>query len=263
MNNLELATAKERYGKDGYVVFHEVLGKELMEEANSHIDWLMKKYPNVLPEDLGHSYMKDDPFWLRFMSDNVLLDIAEQFVGPDIALFASHYISKPPFVGRPVLWHQDAQWWPLEPREVITLWIAIDDAVVENGCLRVIPGSHMIELQEMQANTKVDSVLNVEIDPALVDESKTVNLVQKSGSVSVLHPNIIHGSEANRSPMRRCGISTQYISTRSKILVDDNKPWPSAFLLRGMEVPGLNQYQPRPKYVEGQSMPFRGSEAWV
>ena len=46
--------------------------------------------------------MKDDPFWVQLISDDRLLDIAEQFIGPNIALFTSHYISKPAFDGRPV-----------------------------------------------------------------------------------------------------------------------------------------------------------------
>src|SRR5690606_40334400 len=57
-----------------------------------------------------------DPFWVRLISDDRLVDIASLFVGPDVALFASHYISKPPFTGQPVLWHQDSAFWPLEPK---------------------------------------------------------------------------------------------------------------------------------------------------
>lgn len=261
MDKLQLASLKEQYERDGYAVFPDVLDQDLMQEAKQHIEWLIKKYPDVRPENMGHMYVKDDPFWLHFMSDDRLLDIAEQFIGPDIALFASHYISKRPYDGRPVLWHQDGSYWPLEPMEVASLWIAVDDSTPENGCLRVIPGTHKLELQEMKKNTKNDNLLNSEIDPAFVDESKAVDVILKSGSVSMHHPNIIHGSEPNLSPKRRCGISTQYIATGTKITVDD--VWPCAFLLRGKDEHRVNRYMPRPKYVEGECMPFRGSEHWV
>ena len=62
--------------------------------------------------------MTHDPFWVRLVGDQRLLDIAKLFIGPNIALFASHYIAKPPGEGQAVLWHQDAHYWPLEPMEV-------------------------------------------------------------------------------------------------------------------------------------------------
>jgi hypothetical protein len=49
----------------------------------------------------------DDPFWVRLVSDPRLLSIAARYIGEDIALFASHYIAKPPGDGQPVLFHQD------------------------------------------------------------------------------------------------------------------------------------------------------------
>src|SRR3954452_1836358 len=85
-------------------------------------------------------------FYGPLVADHRLLDIASQFVGPDIALFASAYLCKPPGDGQPVLWHQDGSYWPLDPMEVVSLWLAIDDSVPENGCMRVIPGSHKTSL---------------------------------------------------------------------------------------------------------------------
>ena len=68
----------------------------------------------------------------------------EPFLGPDIALWSSHFICKPPGHGRAAPWHEDSNYWRgmLEPQEVITVWLAIDESSRENGCMRVIPGSH-------------------------------------------------------------------------------------------------------------------------
>lgn len=263
--------AVEQFEREGYVFFRNVLDADLIQEVRDHVAWLQEKNPNLRPEQLGHSLMTDDPFWVRLVSDDRLLDIAEQFIGPDIALFASHYISKPPRDGQAVLWHQDGSYWPLEPMEVVTLWLAADDATRENGCMRVIPRTHHTELQEMKPRTDVANVLNSGIEESLVDESQAVDFILKAGDVSVHHPNIIHGSEANHSDTRRCGLTIRYIPATTRILLGD-KPdkfsvtpegrWPSAFLLRGEAVPGVNDYNPWPKYVEGRHMPFRGSENW-
>ncbi len=255
-----LAQAKEQYDRDGYAVFRNVLDADLIHESNNHIEWLLQKNPGVRPEQLHHTLVANDPFWVRLVSDDRLLDIAELFVGPNIALFASHYISKPPYDGQPVLWHQDGSYWPLEPMEVVTLWLAIDDSTPENGCMRVIPGTQTMQLQQVRKRTDVANVLGSEMDPALVDESKAVDVILKAGDVSVHHPNIIHGSNANRSPKRRAGLTIRYIPTSTRIVVEGQ--WPCAFLLRGKAVPGVNTYLPRPKYVAGKHMPFRGCEAW-
>src|SRR5579859_1383575 len=193
----------DQYERDGFALFHNVLDAGLIGEVNEHVAWLQAKHPDLRPENLGHWLMTDDPFWVRLVGDDRLLDIAEQFIGPDIALFASHYISKPPRDGQPVLWHQDGSYWPLEPMEVVTLWLAVDDSLPENGCMRVIPGTHRMELHEMKPDKSVVNVLSSRIDPALVDDSKAADCVLKAGGVSVHHPNLIHGSEANLSDRRR------------------------------------------------------------
>jgi ectoine hydroxylase-related dioxygenase (phytanoyl-CoA dioxygenase family) len=248
-----------RFQQDGYVIFRDVLDEELLNEASDHVEWLADRHPDVRPEQLGHVLLRDDPFWIRLVSDDRLVDIAQQFVGPDIALFASHYISKPPYSGRPVLWHQDSAFWPLEPMEVVTLWLAIDHSTPENGCVRLIPGSHTRPIEAMRLNTAVENVLGHEI-AVEVDESRAVDMVLRPGDVEVHHPNIVHGSNANTSPMRRCGLTIRYIPTSTRI-TDPEQPYPSAFHLRG--TPGANTYQPRPSYVKGKHFPFRDSAGWA
>jgi len=249
----------ESYERDGYVIFRNVLDAELLSEALQHLEWLLKNNPTVRPEDLQSPIVGADPFWLRLMSDDRLLDIAQMFIGPDIALFGGHYFCKPPFDGKAVLWHQDGSYWPLDPMDVVTLWLAVSDVDMENGCLRVIAGSHQLGLQEMQESTEVANVLNSQIDPAMVDESKVVNCELQAGEVEVHHPNIIHGSNANLSSRRRDGLAIRYISTRTRITTDYT--WP-AYLLRGDAVPGINEYMPRPIFDPEKHIAFRGCEEW-
>lgn len=247
--------ALEQYERDGYTIFRDVIDAELIAEAADHVAWLGRRHPEVRPEQLGHTFLRDDPFWVRLISDERLLDLAELFVGPDIAMFASHYISKPPFSGQPVLWHQDGAFWPLEPVKVVTLWLAVDHSTPENGCVRLVPGSHTRELAGIRATTEADNVLGAEM-AAEVDESQAVDMVLAPGDVEVHHPNIVHGSNANTSPRRRCGLTIRYIPTSTRI-TGDEQPYPSAFHLRG--APGVNVYQPRPVYDPARHFAFRGA----
>ena len=250
---------RERYEHNGYVIVRGVLDAELVAEVRSHVDWLMAHNPDLRPEKLQQDLVADDPFWLRLVSDDRLLDVAEQFIGPNIALFASHYIAKPPGDGHPVVFHQDGSYWPLEPMEVVTICLWADDADPENGCLRVIPGTHRMELHEMTRVPEVPSVLSTGIDKDLYDESKAVDFVVQTGDVTVHHPHIVHGSNSNRSDRWRRGLNIRYIPTTTRIT---RTPWFCPFLLRGEAVPGVNDYLPFPEYVEDRHMPFRGCEAW-
>jgi phytanoyl-CoA hydroxylase len=255
LSNQEL----EQYRSEGYAIFRNVVDLNLIAEASDHVAWLLQKNPGLRPEQLHNSLMTDDPFWVRLVGDDRLLDVAEQFIGPNIALFASHYISKPPFDGKPVLWHQDGAFWPLDPMDVVTLWLAVDESTPENGCMRVIPGTQELELQEMD-EAPSDAVLDKVVPSQFVDESKAVDFILEPGDVSVHNPNIVHGSKANTSSKRRCGLTIRYIPTTTRIVTDVQ--WPSAFLLRGEPVPGVNSYLPRPKYVAGKHMAFAGCDYW-
>ncbi len=249
------------FEREGFAVFRNALDAELIAEASRHVDWLLEQNPHLRPEQLGTDLLRDDPFWLRLVSDPRLLDIAQLFIGPDIALFASHYISKPPGDGQPVLWHQDGSYWPLQPMEVVSLWLAVDDSTPANGCTRVVPRTQDLDLNEMKQRTDVANVLGSGMDENLVDESAAVDVVLKAGDVSVHHPNVVHGSNSNLSPTRRCGLTIRYIPTSTRIVSDG--AWSSAFLLRGDAVAGVNEYLTLPKFRATRHMPFRGSEVWA
>jgi ectoine hydroxylase-related dioxygenase (phytanoyl-CoA dioxygenase family) len=242
------------------VIVRGAIDGDLAREAQDHVRWLLARNPGVRPEQLHAELARNDPFWIRLVSDERLVDIAEQFIGPNVALFATHYICKPPRDGQAVLWHQDGIYWPLEPMEVVTLWLAVSDSRPENGCMRVIPGTHRTALTAVEERTDVANVLGSGLKKEMVDESNARDIVLHAGDVSLHHPNLIHGSEANTSDLWRMGLTIRYIPTSTRILKADVG---APFLLRGEGVPGINQYLPRPKYVPGEHMPFRGCASWA
>ncbi len=247
------------YQKSGFVIVKKVIDPDLVEEGQRHVAWLLKKNPGTRPEQLHHTLVADDPFWVRFISDHRLLDIAEQFIGPDIALFASHYICKPPKDGQAVLWHQDGSYWPLEPMEVVTLWVALDRTTPDNGCMRVIPGTQALNLQKVTVRDDVPNVLESGLDESTVQAERAVDIILEPGDVSIHHPNIIHGSEANTSDRWRRGLTIRYIPTHTRVTQAD---WPCVMLLRGKPRAGINRYVPFPDFVSSRHMPFRGCEHW-
>lgn len=256
-----------QYQEQGYTIVRDVLDAELIAEAREHVTWLMAKHPDLRPENLHDQLMTRDAFWVRLISDDRLLDVAEQFIGPDIALFASHHIAKPPFTGQKVLWHQDGTGWPLEPVEVITFWLALDDSTPENGCLRVLPGTQrrrLLGVDEIERHNDGENVLGWGMNPADIDETQAVDLILKPGDISIHDPKIVHGSNANTSPNWRRGLTIRYIPTTTRILTAGDEPFKSAFFLRGEPRPEINRYNPWPRYTGDPrySMPFDDAEAW-
>ena len=244
------------YHQDGYAIVRKVIDDDLIDEANHHVEWLIEKHPDLRPENLGYWLVPDDPFWIRLVSDDRLLDIAEELIGPNIALFAADYIAKPPRDGRKIAWHQDGSYWPLDPMEVVTLWVAFTTSNPGNGCVRIIPGTQHMNLLDRNPNEEETTVLLTGMDQSIVDDANAVEIVLAPGDVSIHHPNIIHGSRANKSSRWRRGGTYQYIPATTRILHDD---WP-CFLFRGQAEPGINTYRELPKYRKGVHFPFRGCE---
>lgn len=238
----------EQYDRDGYTIVRDVLDDTLVAQARDHIEWLKRKYADVKYEDLGTGSVEMDPFWLHLVSDDRLLDIVEQFIGPNIALFATHYIAKPPRTGRAVSWHQDGSFWPLDPMHVITCWLSLDEVTPENGCMRVLPGTHntrLISKDEMKTISTKEFVFASTIDPATIDEADAVDIILQPGDVSIHNPSIIHGSNPNVSDRWRRGLTIRYIPTTTRVTDPDHHP---PYLLRGEAVSGINDYLPVPEY---------------
>lgn len=250
------------YEQKGYTIFRNVLDADLIKESVEHIDWLLKRNPDLRPEQLDNYLMTHDAFWVRLVSDERLLKIAEIFLGQNLALFASHYISKRPGDGQKVLWHQDGSYWPLEPMEVATLWLAVDDSDQENGCMRVIPGTQNQRLLSLEDMEKIPdgNVLGSGIAPDQVAEDEAVDIVLKAGDISMHDPKVIHGSNANNSDRWRRALTIRYMPASTRIITDTQ--WPSAFMLSGAAQSGVNSYLPWPKYAGGDQMSFAGHQAW-
>ena len=160
--------------------------------------------PHLLDE--GVQGLKGGREWLEFACDPELLDLAEAVLGPDIILWGTTVFGKPAGSGKATPWHQDAAYWPIRPLATCTIWVALDDSGPDNGCLRVIPGSHRSrDHLKHHTDNRGDYTLNKELDPVEFEESEARDIVLKAGQVSLHDAYLVHGSKPNRSGRRRAG----------------------------------------------------------
>ncbi len=255
-------TLRQEYDKNGYCIARKAIDTDLAAEMVDHVHWLVKKYPDIRPERLQHGLMAHDPFMHRLVCDTRLVDIAAQFIGPDVAMFAAHYIAKKPSIGQAVQWHQDGSYWPLEPMEVTTLWVAGTDSTSANGCMRVVPGTQNNRLLKQSEMVSLDTdkyVLGAGIRPDTIDASDAVDIELNAGDISIHNPSIIHGSNANTTQTWRVGLTLRYIPTTTKVTTVDHPN----ILCRGAIVPEIgNSYADRPRYVAEEHMSFAGCNTW-
>lgn len=209
----------ERFREEGYVVVEEpVFAEARFQALKDHFERKLtewEKLGDASPEHMDTPHFGDPALFEWLFADEVL-DLVEPLVGPDIALWSSHFICKPAAIGKRVPWHEDSAYWGsvLDPMDVVTVWLAIDPSTPANGCMRVIPGTHLGGDSEYEAaRDRGRSVFATEIKEGRLDESKAVDLVLEPNQCSIHHAKLIHGSSANTGTMRRCGYTMRYMPT--------------------------------------------------
>eukprot|EP01084_Bolivina_argentea_P207625 354210_1 len=256
VKSMQYAQQIAEYNDIGYTKIPNVLNNDEIKCVQEHVEYLLKTYPDTHPELLEHWFVRDDPFWLSLVSHEKLLNIVEAFLGTsDIALFASHYVCKLGLEGKPIHWHQDGSYWPLEPMEVITLWLAVDDSNISNGCLQIVPYSHKKDLTvtNLSAHDFKDNVMESDdkIELTKDEEASITNVELTAGSVSIHHPMSVHGSDANISRKRRAGLTLRYIPTTTQVIEDtediDGIKSGSVYMLRGKKH-AENKYRTVPEF---------------
>jgi len=247
---MDLKTIADRFERDGYAAPLDILRPQEVARCRAQYDQLeVERKAKGITARPTQQHMVYKPFWDLATHPRVL-EIMRAAIGEDLVLIATGFFAKAAGESEKyVAWHQDTTYWGLEPPFAATLWIAIDDSDVENGCLRVIPGSHRSLLPHGKS-ARTGNILgnNQEIDPGFIDESKAVDLELKAGQASLHHGLTIHGSNPNRSGRRRCGMTVRF--TRP-----DVKPVPGIFvdkpiLLCGEDRFGHFQYFPRPVFEQ-------------
>lgn len=193
----------------------------------------------VRGDELHVPHFKDERL-LEFLLSDEVLDLVMPLIGPDIALFSSHFIAKEPYTGRPTPWHEDSAYWNGRfdrYDQIVTIWLAIDPTDVANGCMRVIPGTHRHGFSEYEPVDAADHTFAEAIRPGSFDESSAVYFELSPNECSLHDGRIIHGADANVSPRRRAGYTMRYISQTMKFIPEGN-PGHVIWHARGRNVAG-------------------------
>jgi hypothetical protein len=195
-------------------VVRELLGSEKEENSSGVRVWLADN----LPDDLN-----------RMMGDEKIVPLLKELIGPDIEFLSVKAVFKDKDVSFDTPWHQDWFYWG--GAEKISVWIAMDDSSPENGCLRVIPGSHLMEFSNQQPKG-IDSFGN-RSDVKELEGLPMVDAIMNRGDVLFFSDKTVHSSHPNTIREDRWAFISTY---RNGAISDESRVWDSPLVVAGKSV---------------------------
>ncbi len=242
---------REQFERDGYLFPIKALDeREARDYLRNYMDYVTRNKARLeaLPGKEKYRVLSETHFVLPWACELVMngriLDTVESLLGPNLLAWGTTWFSKMPGEKTYVSWHQDGTYWNLRTPGVVTAWVALSPCSAANGCMRVIPGTHMTPLMPQRETYAPDNALSRGQEIAVeVDEAQAVDLTLQPGEMSLHHIWIIHGSNANNSNIPRIGIAIRYTTPET---VQEGPQKPLAMLVRGEDQCGNFELIPPP-----------------
>ena len=248
----------EQFHELGFVKSLPLLDENGIKTLQADFMKMVESTPKEVDIYRVNNWHKANRWFYELTRTPAILDYVEDLLGPDFFHWGGSFFIKFPHDETVVPWHQDAKYWPLEPRTTVTVWLAVFDSDTDNGCMRVIPGSHRWgdlhhndlaeaknwEKQDTHQNSsaaeKSNYVLWQKVDSKAFDEETAVDLTMQAGELSLHDDDLIHGSPGNKSDRLRAGITLRYSPTNVKC---DLSVWPN---FEAYPSRGVDQFQHNP-----------------
>lgn len=200
-----------RFNRDGYLKPFRIFSDAEVADLRAYFDRLLQKYTAEGKDSysISSAHLRHGRVW-DVLTNPRIVAIVTDLLGPSVVAWGSHFFCKMPGDGKTVSWHQDASYWPLTPSKAVTVWLAVDNADRGNAAMKYIPGTHVLgHLTYKLTETDASNVLNQTV-PEVEKYGDPVYVELKAGEASVHSDLLLHGSDANESARRRCGLTLRY-----------------------------------------------------
>jgi non-heme Fe2+,alpha-ketoglutarate-dependent halogenase len=201
----------ERFNREGYLLPLRIFTDAEIAALRTYFDGLLAKYMSEGKDSysISSAHLRHGRVW-DVLTNPRVVSIVSDLIGPSVVAWGSHFFCKMPRDGKTVSWHQDASYWPLTPSKAVTVWLAIDDADRGNACMKYIPGTQVLgHLTYKLSENDPSNVLNQTV-PEVEKYGDPVYVELKAGEASLHSDLLLHGSDANTSDRRRCGLTLRY-----------------------------------------------------
>ena len=218
-----------RYQAEGWVVPQWRLPDARVALMRDALDELLRRNPGVRPEKLVSAHVEQAAgaadngegvrgvaAFLDLAREPEIVELVSDLIGEDVILWGAHVFCKPAAEGYETPWHQEGHYWPIRPLATCTAWVALEPSTRANGCLRVIPGSHLGQhLHPHLHEDRTDLTLQQRMADGSFDEQQAVDIELQPGQMSLHDVYMIHGAAANHSAQRRTGVALRYMPASS------------------------------------------------
>lgn len=200
-----------RFNRDGYLMPFRFFSEAEANDLRSYFDRLLARYAAEGKDSysISSAHLRHGRVW-DVLTNPKIVAVVRDLLGPSVVAWGSHFFCKMPGDGKSVAWHQDSSYWPLTPAKAVTVWLAIDDADRGNACMKYIPRTHTLgHLTYQLKENDPSNVLN-QVVPNVEQYGEPVYVELKAGEAALHSDSLLHGSEANASTRRRCGLTLRY-----------------------------------------------------
>lgn len=202
-----------RYRRDGFLfpldVFTEVEAAGWADEARN---LAVNGLPDHGPPWHQKSYLLL-PSLDALIRDRRLTDTVAAVLGDNLLVLSADLFVKPAGSTRRITWHQDVNFWQLEPLEVLTAWVAFTPSTADNGCVRYVAGGHHDRVDHVEKPDPENMLSRGQEVAAAVDEADAIDVELRPGQVSLHHALTPHASGSNRTDGPRIGFAIRYAQT--------------------------------------------------
>lgn len=214
----------EQFNREGYIKGIRVYSDAEITGIREYFDRLLAKVVAAGGDSysISSAHLRYGRVW-DIVTNAKIVACVKDLLGENAVGWGSHFFCKMPKDGKSVAWHQDSSYWPLTPSKAVTVWLAVDDADVENACMRFVSGSHHFGAMTFRPSDPAEhNVLNQTIEN-VEQYGHFVDDCLKAGEISLHSDLLLHGSEANMSDRRRCGLTLRYAPVDVHAYMDWNQ----------------------------------------
>lgn len=231
--------AGELYERDGFLIVPDLFRPDELTRFKAEIGRILdevrqeaaragKDPKQVLSSGVYVGLAVRSPMFRDLARDPRLLDVLEKILGPNIAFLSDKIVFKDAETDFGSPWHQDWPYW--KGSHKVSIWLALDDATPENGCLRLVPGSHR-SVAAHDGEASDGKGFTHRLRPEAIDEASTVTAAIPAGSAIFFHDLTLHASHDNKSGRDRWALISSYRDAQA-----DEPPYPwavAAAVVRG------------------------------
>jgi len=225
----------ERFHRDGFLGPFAMYTPEQMAALRPEVERILETDPQG-HKLRHHNRHLDEPLIREFASHPAVVNRMTGILGPDLLLWRTNFFVKRTG-SKEIPWHQDYNYWPIEPAIICSAWLAVDESTRENGCVQILPGSHRKILPHVKATD--DMAFSEMAETHGLDLDKRVYLEMKPGEFILFNERTLHHSEANHSAKRRIGLAIRVIVPIVRVM-DLDAPGHRMLVLSGEDRMGFN-----------------------